>query len=146
MDYIKFPKIELHRHLEGSQRRETVIELTKKFNLDVKQFEVLEPMTDLKEVLDVFWAVQRLFKTPEIIERLTFEICEDAYFDGIKLLELRYSPSFMVYNHGIDFQTAHDSVLKGIARARAKYDIHIGLIGIISRNLKTIADSNATID
>ena len=37
---------------------------------------------------------QALLKTPEIIQRVTFEVVEDAWHDGVRLLELRYSPYF----------------------------------------------------
>ncbi len=154
MDYRKIPKIELHRHLEGSVRLSTIADEAKKQNsklpyknlLDLSnQCQVLKPMNTLMDVLNVFWNTQSILSTPEAIQRVTFELLEDAYNDGIRLLEIRYSPEFITKNHDLSFDDALFAILAGISNAQAKYDIQTGLIGIASRMFK-VDSANETLD
>ena len=63
------PKVELHRHLDGSIRQQTIIDLSKRHNLDIdvsnpsslkKQSTVTEPMQDLATVLEAFDTIQKV--------------------------------------------------------------------------------------
>lgn len=142
MNYKKIPKIELHRHLEGSVRLSTIADEARKQNLslpykDLGQLrdkcQVLKPMESLMDVINVFWNTQSVLGTPDAIQRITFELLEDAFKDGIYALEIRYSPEFLTHNHELSFSEALMAIEAGIAQGRAKYDIQVGLIGIVSR-------------
>jgi adenosine deaminase len=138
------PKVELHRHLEGALRFSTVLELAKssKKDLPYRTFEdakdqllVRAPMKDLKSVLDKFWFTQSLLDSEEVLDRITFEAVEDAYNDGIKVLELRYSLSFIKTNHPLlNYEKIHQGIYKGLQRARTRFPVATGLIGILGRN------------
>lgn len=141
---IQLPKVELHKHLEGSIRLETLIELgkiqLKNFPQDLKEqkdyFLIQKPMESLSAVIDCFINTQQLLNSQEILERITYECIEDAYLQGIKLLELRYAPSFIQMGHEhLSFQQIHDAILRGQKRAEEKYDIATGFIGIIVRTM-----------
>lgn len=143
MNLRNIPKVELHRHLEGAVRFSTLIELTKNKKLDLpfndykKLHDALvvhSPMKDLKSVLDKFWTTQSVLDSEEVWERLGFEACEDAFNEGIVLLELRYSPSFASTNHPtMSFEKIHRSIMKGVDRAQKTFPMAVGMIGIMGR-------------
>lgn len=96
---------------------------------------ITEPMTDLSKALGKFANIQSIWGSAEVIERLTFEACEDARAQGTRILELRYSPDFIAEGHpGLGFETIHGSILRGLARAEHP-DIAVGLIGIVRKVL-----------
>lgn len=144
MDYAAFPKIELHRHLEGSLRLGTLIALARAHGRDLPAWteqglrphaQVLAPMGSLQEVLDAFDLFQDAFRSVAAVERMTYEAVEDAALDGVRLLELRFSPGFMAQPGGLDWDAMMEGILAGVARARERHHIAVGLIAIVSRSL-----------
>jgi len=138
----KVPKIELHCHLEGCIRLKTIQEFTEELQglSDEELYAKLtitSPAGGLQHIFDTFIWAQKIFSTKEIIERVTFEVCEDAALDGVVILELRYQPSFIQFYHDkLTYDDIHSSILAGIKRAETKYpQLCVGLIGIIGRNL-----------
>lgn len=135
-------KVELHRHLEGSLRVASLLEIAREHRLPLPaatlealaaKVQVLQPMGDLMEVLAAFDVFQRSFVTTELVERLTFEAVEDAARENIRLLELRFSPDFMARPHSLDWDALMEALLRGVARARREHDLAVGLIAIASR-------------
>jgi adenosine deaminase len=91
-------------------------------------------MGSLQEVLDAFDLFQNAFRSLEATERLAFEAVEDAALEGIRLLELRFSPGFMAEPAGLDWDGMMEAVLRGVSRATGTLDIEVGLIAIVSRS------------
>lgn len=155
MNLRNIPKVELHRHLEGAVRFSTLIELARNKGLDLPYNDykklhdslvVHSPMKDLKSVLDKFWTTQSLLDSEEVWERLAFESCEDAFNEGIVLLELRYSPSFASTNHPkMTFEKIHRNIVKGIERAQKIYPLAVGIIGIMGR-IQPVAEAQKSAD
>ena len=138
------PKIDLHRHLDCSMRWSTLLEIATALKLDYPKnaaeqqhhFLVTEPMVNLEAVLNKFLVAQKVLASVEILERLAFEACEDAFNDGIRILELRYAPTFIADGHAtLSFEKIHEALLRGIARAQAKWPMAVGLICILQRIL-----------
>lgn len=139
----ELPKVELHRHLEGALRFSTLCELAPQVGIelptDIEQKKqallVREPMKDLTAVLNKFLTSQHVLYSEEILSRITYECIEDAYREGIRILELRYSPTYIHQGHdSLNFEKIHRSILKGIDQAK-RLPISVGLIGIIQRIL-----------
>jgi adenosine deaminase len=149
------PKVELHRHLDGSVRIETIWEIAqeKGQRLDARSPEELSkratirsPLKDLSAVLACFRTQQRALCSFAAISRVTFENIEDAWRDGVKLLELRFAPSYIAEGKTISNDEIIAAVLDGLCRGMARYPIEVGLIGIIPRSLPTESGSQATRD
>ena len=86
MDINKLPKIELHCHLDGSLRVETVIELAKKEGVVLDSYEynhvkklltVGESCSSLDEYLEKFDLPNMVLQTRENLKRAAFELLED---------------------------------------------------------------------
>ncbi|MCC6277666.1 MAG: adenosine deaminase [Oligoflexia bacterium] len=150
-----YPKIELHRHMEGAVRLQTLVDVAQEAGIDLKgasaqsirsEAVIDRPMNDLHEVLTKFWFVQKFIATPQIVERIAMENVLDAFHDGIRILELRYSPGYMVAGHPkLNFVKIHEAIVKGIKKAKDQLEnkIQVGLIAIISRD-QPFAEAKST--
>ncbi|MBK9294909.1 MAG: adenosine deaminase, partial [Oligoflexia bacterium] len=148
MNWRNYKKVELHRHLEGAIRLESIIEIARKTGVKLPSYNlnelkehalVTKPLKDLSVVLNRLWLTQSVLSTQDIIERISYENCIDAFNDGITHLELRYSPGFINTNHpDLDFEKIHHAILKGRERALKECpNLKVGYICIISRDLSS---------
>lgn len=153
-DLRALPKVELHRHLDCSMRWSTMVELAPQIGLTLPQdfneqrdfLLVTEQMKDLGAVLTKFLRAQRLLHTEEVLTRLAYEACEDAFNDGVRILELRYAPSFIAEGHAsLNFEKVHLSFLKGIELAKKNFPMAIGLICTLQR-IKPLAEAKSVCD
>ena len=146
-DIIAIPKVELHNHLEGMIRLSTIIDLCKQFHYVVPGIENYDSddvtpylnhfcnstqVECIEVFFDKFWYIQSLLRTTEIIERVAFECVEDSFNMGVKLLEIRYSPSFICQSRLADhshltMESVLAAIVAGISRAKATYDIAVGM-------------------
>lgn len=147
------PKVELHRHLDCSWRYSTLVEIAEKQGLisrnDFQKIEnhflVTEPMANLAEVLKKFSQAQKILNEPSILKRLAYEVVEDAYNEGIRVLELRYSLNFISEFSGMSYEKIHSEIFEGLQLAKNKFPVKTGLISIFQRgqplgNLKKVLD------
>lgn len=131
MNYFDLPKIDLHCHLDGSLRPQTVIDLAAEQNIELPSTdaEVIKEMMvapetcpNLQEYLDRFALPIKVMQTAEGIERISFELFEDAAKENVKYLEVRFAPHLHI-QHGLSHEQIIESAVKGMKRAEALYDI-----------------------
>ncbi len=127
----KIPKIELHCHLDGSVRPETMYELLVQEGevleiADIKEFEKLvsvkEECKSLKEYLEKFSYPLQVMQKKENIERITYELLEDLSNQNVKYVEIRFAP-FLHMEQSLSFDEVVESVLEGINRAKEDFNI-----------------------
>lgn len=146
MIHFAFPLVELHRHLEMCVRPETLFEIRNEAGLKLpptleltrEKVLITKPMANLTEVLAAFSLMQHAWANEHLMERLTYEACQDAYAEGIRVLELRYAPTFLSFNQ-LSFTKTLEAIQRGLEKGR-HLGMAIGLIGIIQR---TLSDSEA---
>ena len=137
-----FPLVELHRHLDGSVRLETILEigLKNKVGLPAKTLEELRPFVQVTEPKPSILSFFEKFKwlTLAMVDydacsRIAYENVEDAKNEGIDHIELRFSPWFMAETHHLVPAGVTEAVVDGIQRGIKDFQISVKLIGIISR-------------
>lgn len=106
-----YPLVELHRHLDGNVRLDTILDLAKQHRLELPAWErealrphvqVMSPEPDLLGFLAKFEILRRVLVDYEAVARIARENLEDAVAEGIDAIELRFSPYFMAEEHGLD--------------------------------------------
>ncbi len=152
--YNCLPKAELHCHLEGAIRTATIIDIAREHGLKLPAYEVpaldphvkvFEQLKDLATVLEAFGIAQNSIASAAVVERIAWELFEDAAAQNIKLLEVRFSPDWAFAGHGVDWDEALQALLRAQERARAQFGMAVGFIAITSRSLGA-ASCEKTID
>ncbi len=131
MDYFNLPKIDLHCHLDGSVRPQTLMELARQQNItlpsdDIDEISTLmiapETCLNLEEYLLRFELPLSVMQTVESIERISFELFEDAAQENVKYLEVRFGP-LLHTEQGLTLDQIIHSAVAGMQRAEKRYDI-----------------------
>ncbi|RJP50025.1 MAG: adenosine deaminase [Anaerolineaceae bacterium] len=141
--YFTLPKVELHRHLEGSLRLTTMLDIARQhgvtvpvsmFNLSgLVQVQDQDPMT-FTNFLDKFKTLRLFYKSPDVIHRVTAEAVEDAAKDNIRYLELRFTPVALSRAEGFPLHDVMNWVITGAQDAAKKFGIQVGLIASVNRH------------
>jgi len=141
--FFSLPKVELHRHLEGSLRLTTMLDIARQhgvtvpismFNLSgLVQVQDQDPQT-FTNFLDKFKTLRLFYKSPDVIDRVTREAVEDAAHDNIRYLELRFTPVALSRAEGFPLHDVMDWVVKSAQEAATKYKIKVGLIASVNRH------------
>jgi adenosine deaminase len=141
--YNDLPKTELHCHLEGAIRTQTLIDIARQYALHLPTYEiaeldryvkVLDQWRDLHAVLQAFTIAQNSLASPAVVERIAWELFEDAAHQNIRLFEVRFSPDWAFSVHSLDWDAALEAILRSKDRAERELDMAIGLIAITSRS------------
>lgn len=137
------PKIELHCHLDGSVRVDTIIDIVKKENIKLESYKkddiekiakVPNDCKSLNEYLKRFDLPLKVMQSKENLKRITFELLEDAQKENIKYIEVRFAP-LLHLNKGLSISEVIQSVLDGIVEAERIYDIKGNIILCCMRNM-----------
>jgi adenosine deaminase len=138
--YQALPKVELHRHLEGSLRLETLMELAQQQGIaldrplsQLVQVNPSEPYTS-QNFLSKFEKLRLFYRTPEIITRLTREAIADAAADNVRYLELRFTPAALCKVRGFALADVMDWVIAGMQQAHPAHSPLTRLIVSINRH------------
>ena len=136
------PLVELHRHLDGNVRLQTILDLGRKYNLPLPAWDLegLRPhvqVTGAQPGVMAFiarfqWLVGVMLDY-EAIRRIAYENVEDAKKDGIDYIELRFSPWFMAEPHALDPAGVVEAVVDGTRLGQSEFGVKVNLIGILSR-------------
>lgn len=137
------PLIDLHRHLDGCVRLETVLDLGRRHGVDLPAWDVeglrphvqvTESEPDLMSFIAKFKWLSAVLVDPEACRRIAYENVEDAAREGLDYVELRFSPWFMAETHGLDPAAVVEAVVDGAAAGSRDTGLSANLIGILSRH------------
>ena len=140
--YCSLPKVDLHRHLEGSLRFETVRQLARTQSMDLPATGQLRMMVQVNDgdpytfenFLSKFSTLRLFYRSHEIIERITQEVIADAAADNVRYLELRFTPVALSRAQGYPLAQVMDWVTEGAQLAAQKYGVITRLIASVNRH------------
>ncbi|MGD1995869.1 MAG: adenosine deaminase [Anaerolineae bacterium] len=136
------PKVDLHRHLEGSLRLQTLSEIAMEHGIDLPahSIEELRPYVQITDespdfhgFLAKFRLLRRFYRSREAVERVAYEAVADAAADNIRYLELRFNPVALSRAQEFALKDVVEWVDGAIGRAQADHDITARLILQIGR-------------
>lgn len=130
IDLKKIPKVELHLHLDGSLRINTVAELLD-MEEELLKLQMIAPnkCLDLNEYLTKFEIPISVMQTKDNLERVAYELGQDLIADGVIYAEVRFAP----INH-IRGNLSLDDVVESVLNGFKKVNIKINLILCLMRN------------
>ncbi|MBF8984087.1 adenosine deaminase [Lutibacter sp. B2] len=143
MNLVNLPKIELHCHLDGSVRPETIIDIAKKEGISIPSYDIeavkdmlIAPLecTSLVEYLKRFEIPIKIMQSEESLRRISYELLEDVSKENIKYIEVRFAP-LLHMEKGLTVEEIIESVLNGMKEAEEKFDVKGNLILSCLRNM-----------
>ncbi|MDL4839597.1 adenosine deaminase [Aquibacillus rhizosphaerae] len=138
----QLPKVDLHVHLDGSVTPETVIDLANKqgIALPTSNPQQLAPYlkidgecNSLQEYLSKFDFVGRVLHTSEALEKVAFEVVEQAHKQNCRYIEVRFGPQ-LHRQAGLSLEEVIHSVIKGLKRAEKVYNVQASAIACCLRH------------
>jgi adenosine deaminase len=136
------PLVDLHRHLDGSVRLETILDLGRLHKIPLPgnsldelrpHVVVTTPQPGLIEFLAKFKWMTAVLADYDACRRVARENVEDAHREGIRYIELRFSPAFMADAHNLDPSRVTAAVIEGVREGEAATGVKANLIGILTR-------------
>ncbi len=140
--YQSVPKVDLHRHLEGSLRMQTLFDIAREHGITLP---LLPDLTTLVQIqsddklnfttfLSKFQILRLFYRSAAIIQRVTREAIQDAAADGVQYLELRFTPVALGRSQEFSLADVMDWVADSAAQAAAEFGIMVRLIASVNRH------------
>lgn len=132
----RLPKIDLHLHLDGSLRADTVLDLARQQGMalpvwtagEVRNLlEVWGKASDLAEYLTKFDLPVRILQNPEALTRVAAELIEDVAKENVRYAEVRFAPWLHV-RRGMRLSQAIRAVIDGLCRGQEATGVRSRLI------------------
>lgn len=137
-----FPLIDLHRHLDGNVRLQTILDLADQHGIPLPAtdeeglrpyVQVTEPQPGVMAFLEKFRYMVGVLADYDACRRIAYENVLDADAEGLDYVELRFSPLFMAQPHHLYPQGVVEAVIDGVDAGRREKGMKVKLIGILSR-------------
>ncbi|HKX56769.1 MAG TPA: adenosine deaminase, partial [Xanthomonadales bacterium] len=138
----QLPLCDLHRHLDGSIRLQTILELAQQHGITLPghdlaslrpHVQIMDPAEGLMEFIAKFRYLTAVLVDADACRRVAFENVLDAAAEGVDYIELRFSPWFMAETHGLDAAEVTAAVIDGIQAGERSTGVRAQAIGILSR-------------
>jgi adenosine deaminase len=138
----RLPKAELHCHLDGSVRASTLLEFGREFGVAMPAATPaalahhmwVKDARHLEDYLTRFDVTLAVMQRADALERITYELLEDAHAEGVRYIEIRYAPVLNTRG-GLTLDEAVEAPKRAIDRAAATLGIRSGLIICALRHL-----------
>jgi len=122
------PKAELHCHLDGSLRPETMLELAREHGIalprenpnELRHYMCADNVADLADYLHRFDTTISILQTESALERVAYELVQDASLDGIRYIEVRNAPHLNT-RCGLTVDQVLEATMRGLNRGEAEF-------------------------
>lgn len=117
----RLPKAELHCHLDGSVRPQTLLDLAADRDVvlpghsaaQLHDYMIVRDAANLDDYLARFSVTLSVMQDAEALERIARELVVDAAHEGVRYIEIRYSP-ILNTQEGLSLDEAVEAPLRGI--------------------------------
>jgi len=124
----RMPKVELHCHLDGSLRPETMLDLAREHGIPLpredatmlRKYMCADNVTDLGDYLHRFDTTISILQTASALERVAYELVEDASKDGLRYIEIRNAPHLNIRG-GLTVDEVIEATLRGLQRGERDF-------------------------
>ncbi len=125
----KLPKTDLHVHLDGSIRLQTLIDLANEYNVELpsyttdglKELVFKKQYNNLEEYLQGFQYTVAVLQSEVALERVAYELAIDNQVEGVRYMEVRFAPQLHIHTH-LSIENVLRSVNRGLERAKKEYN------------------------
>ncbi len=141
--FRQLPKTDLHVHLDGSLRLETILDLAREHKVELPSTDPAELRRamnlgqncgSLVEYLKAFDVTLRVMQHEEALFRAAYELAEDAARENVRYMEVRYSP--MLHTRlGLKLTSVVEAVLAGLRAAHDNLGVESAVILCGIRNI-----------
>lgn len=141
--FERLPKTDLHVHLDGSLRLETILELAEQDGIQLpgrtpdelaRAMHLGENTGSLVEYLKAFDVTLRVLQTEDALVRVARELGEDAAKEGVRYMEVRYAPMLHT-RKGLRLTAVVEAVLEGLWQAKEEFGVESNVIICGIRNI-----------
>ena len=137
----RLPKAELHCHLDGSVRPQTLLDLGTEYGVRMPrdtaaalaEFMRVTDARHLEDYLKRFEVTLSVMQTAPALDRIAFELAEDASREGVRYIEVRYAPVLNVRG-GLTVDQAVEAAVRGLDRAKVQHGVTGRVIVCALRN------------
>jgi len=137
----RLPKAELHLHFDGSLRPATMLELARDAGVELPATDpeslgrcmLVQDARDLEDYLARFDITVSLLQTEAAIERVAYEMVEDAAADNLRYMEVRYDPHLSTHG-GLAMDQVVAAQRRGFDRGERDFGIRTGIINCTLRH------------
>lgn len=136
----KMPKVELHVHLEGATRPETLLALARRNQVNlpsdtVKGLRQWYAFTDFSHFIEVYLTLCQCIRTPEDIELLTREFLQGQADQHILYSEVTYTAFTHFQQHQLPFEEQLQAINRARQWAESELGVMMGIVLDISRDV-----------
>ncbi len=136
------PKTDLHVHLDGSLRPATIVELAADQGVqlpttdvdELREYLFVQDATSLEDYLERFQVTLSVMQHADALERIAYELCEDAAAENVRYMEIRFSP-ILLTEEDLPLPETVEAPLRGMRRAEEDFGIESALIVCGIRNM-----------
>ena len=100
----------------------------------LREFMIVRDARNLEDYLTRFDITLAVMQTAEALERVAYELAEDAAAEGVRYIETRYCPVLNT-RHDLELGETVEAPLRGLERARRDHGVEGRLIICALRNL-----------
>jgi aminodeoxyfutalosine deaminase len=135
---MTYPKIELHVHLEGTLRPETLMEIASCNGVTLPAATADEladqfHFTDLAHFIDVWLMVTSCLRTAHDFRKITVDYAGEAKKHGAVYIEGIFAPLQLV-RRGVPWEEIYEGFCDGIQEARETHGVEMRLTPDLTRN------------
>jgi aminodeoxyfutalosine deaminase len=134
---VTYPKIELHVHLEGAVRPETLLEIARRNDYplpadDVEGLRELYKFRDFAHFIEVWVLTTNALQTAADFRQVVVDYAEEAASHGAVYFEGIFSPAERV-RRGVDWDELFSGYCDGAQEARERHGVEVRLTPDIPR-------------